>query len=53
MLLNVMVEEFQHLARQDHSCGILVTRTGPGQFTVELSEQVPYGLTWETDTLSR
>ncbi|MFD1214840.1 hypothetical protein ACFQ36_22700 [Arthrobacter sp. GCM10027362] len=47
MLLNLVVEEFQNLARQDPGCGILVTRTGPGQFTVELSEQVPYGLTWE------
>ncbi|MFD1212759.1 hypothetical protein ACFQ36_12005 [Arthrobacter sp. GCM10027362] len=44
-LLNIVVEEFQHLARQDPGCGILVTKTGPGQFTVELSEHVPYGLT--------
>lgn len=46
-LLGLVVEEFQQLARQDSGCGILVSRTGPGQFTVELSEQVPYGLTWE------
>lgn len=49
-LLDLVVEELQHLARQDYRCGILVTKTGPGQFTAELSEQVPYGLTWETRT---
>ena len=41
-LLNLAVEEVQHLARRDHDCGIVVTRTGAGQFTVELSEHVPY-----------
>jgi hypothetical protein len=41
-LPNLAVEEVQHLARRDHDCGIVVTRTGAGQFTVELSEHVPY-----------
>lgn len=50
MLLDLVVEELQHLARQDATCGILVTRTAPGRFSVELSEQVPYGLTWEIGT---
>ncbi|MCG2624709.1 hypothetical protein LVY72_22735 [Arthrobacter sp. I2-34] len=50
MLLDLVVEELRHLARQDRSCGILVTRTAPGRFCVELSDQVPYGLTWETGT---
>ena len=47
LLLDLVVEEFQQLARRDPGCGILVTRKGPGRFTVELSEQVPYGVTWE------
>ncbi|MCG2621971.1 hypothetical protein LVY72_08580 [Arthrobacter sp. I2-34] len=46
-LLNAAVEELQHLARQQNGPGILVTKTGPGQFTVELSQTVPYGLTIE------
>lgn len=50
LLLDLVVEELRHLARQDRDCGILATRTGPGQFTVELSEQVPYGSTRETGT---
>ncbi|MEO5778915.1 MAG: hypothetical protein ABIQ22_03960 [Arthrobacter oryzae] len=49
-LLDVVVEEFQHLARQDRRHGILVTKTGPGKFTVELSDHVPYGLTLEACT---
>ncbi|NKX51513.1 hypothetical protein HER39_13225 [Arthrobacter deserti] len=47
-LLNAVVEEMQHLAGQEGTCGILVTKTGPGQFTVELSEDVPFGVTEET-----
>jgi hypothetical protein len=46
-LLNAVVDEFQHLARQEGGLGILVTKTGSGQFSVELSEKVPYGLTIE------
>jgi hypothetical protein len=46
-LLNAVVEEMQELASQDGVCGILVTKTGPGQFTVELTEDVPFGVTEE------
>ncbi|MGM0931061.1 MAG: hypothetical protein ACQEXN_15345 [Actinomycetota bacterium] len=46
-LLNDTVEELQRLARMEGAAGILVTKTGPGQFTAELSEAVPYGITWE------
>ncbi|GLB68760.1 hypothetical protein [Arthrobacter mangrovi] len=46
-LLNDVVEELLHLACQQGGPGILVTRTGPGQFSVELSDNVPYGLTFE------
>jgi len=46
-LLNAVVEEMQELATQDGVCGILVTKTGPGQFTVELTEDVPFGVTEE------
>ncbi|MET4147499.1 hypothetical protein [Arthrobacter sp. UYCo732] len=49
-LLDIVVEEFQHLARQEGHCGILVTKKGPGKFTVELSDHVPYGLTLEACT---
>ncbi|MFT4471335.1 hypothetical protein ACMX2H_15640 [Arthrobacter sulfonylureivorans] len=47
-LLNAAVEELQKIAAIDADCGILVTRTGPGQFTVELSDDVPYGITQES-----
>jgi hypothetical protein len=46
-LLNAAVKELQDLARPEGSAGILVTQTGPGQFTVELSHNVPHGLTLE------
>ncbi|MFE4229993.1 hypothetical protein ACFRJ8_19140 [Arthrobacter sp. NPDC056886] len=46
-LLNAAVVELQHLARSEGVRGILVTRTGPGQFIAELSATVPYGLTLE------
>ncbi|WP_139006991.1 hypothetical protein [Arthrobacter crystallopoietes] len=46
-LINDTVEELQHLARQEGHLGILVTKTAPGEFTVELTEDVPYGLTLE------
>ncbi len=36
------------LARERGTAGILATRWGPGLFTLELSENVPYGETWET-----
>lgn len=46
-LLNAAVEEFQREAAIDRLYGVLVTKTGPGQYTVELSDQVPYGITEE------
>ncbi|NKX56359.1 hypothetical protein [Arthrobacter mobilis] len=47
-LLNAVVEDLQQLARREGRYGILVTKTGPGRFTVELSEDVPFGVTEET-----
>jgi hypothetical protein len=47
-LLNAVVEEMQQLASSEGHYGILVTKTGPGKFTVELSEDVPFGVTEET-----
>lgn len=46
-LLDAAVEELQYLARQQDGPGILVIRTGPGRFTVELGQNVPYGFTLE------
>jgi hypothetical protein len=34
-------------AMQERGRGILITRHGPGQFTVALSDAVPFGLTRE------
>ncbi|WP_139007257.1 hypothetical protein [Arthrobacter crystallopoietes] len=45
--LDIVVEDLRHLAVNKGTHGILVTKTGPGQFTVELSENVPYGITEE------
>jgi hypothetical protein len=45
--LNAAVEELQLRARADGTRGILVTRTGTGRYTVELSPAVPYGFTEE------
>lgn len=45
--LNAAVNELQLRARADRSHGILVTRTGAGRYTVELSREVPYGFTEE------
>lgn len=46
-LLNIAVEELQRQAVEEGTGGILVTRTGVGRFTVELTEVVPYGVTDE------
>jgi hypothetical protein len=46
-LLDIVVDELQRHAVEEGTHGILVTKTGPGQFTVELSEDVPYGVTEE------
>ncbi|MCG2624279.1 hypothetical protein LVY72_20525 [Arthrobacter sp. I2-34] len=45
--LNEAVQELQVLAAVERSRGILVTRTGAGRYTVELSREVPYGFTEE------
>lgn len=47
-LLDIVVDELQRHALEERSQGILVTKTGPGQFTVELSDKVPFGVTEET-----
>jgi len=44
-LLNSTVEEFQRAAAIDGLYGVLVTKTGPGEYSVELSDEVPYGTT--------
>lgn len=49
--LNAAVHELQPLAKHNGLRGILVTRTGTGRYTVELSTSVPYGLTQETTTV--
>jgi hypothetical protein len=46
--LNSAVELARHQAMQDGRHGILVTRLGPGSFTVALSAEVPYGVTQES-----
>jgi hypothetical protein len=45
--LNAAVHELQLRARVERTSGILVTRTGAGRYTVELSRDVPYGFTEE------
>lgn len=47
-LLDIVVDELQRHAVAEGTQGILVTKTGPGQFTVELSDEVPFGVTEET-----
>lgn len=47
--LNAAASELQHLAKHNPVRGILVTRLAPGRYTVELSTDVPYGLTQERD----
>ena len=46
--LEAVVNDLQELAMLPGSHGILVTRHGPGNYTVALSEQVPFGVTRET-----
>lgn len=45
--LNRAVEAAQKIASGQGRIGILVTRFGFSSFTVELSPEVPYGLTLE------
>ncbi|ADX74789.1 hypothetical protein D7Z96_14735 [Pseudarthrobacter phenanthrenivorans] len=46
--LNASVQQLRDLARENPTRGILVTKRGAGHFTLELSDQVPYGQTWES-----
>ncbi|MDP9985840.1 hypothetical protein J2S98_000985 [Arthrobacter oryzae] len=45
--LNASIQRLQGLAQQEPFRGILVTHQGPGRYSVKLSDQVPYGETWE------
>lgn len=46
--LNASIQQLLAQAQEDPVRGILVTKHGPGRFTVELNDQVPYGETWES-----
>lgn len=45
--LNSRVKELQAKALAQGAAGILVTKHGPGRFTLELSPEVPFGYTHE------
>ncbi|MBE4718015.1 hypothetical protein [Pseudarthrobacter sp. AB1] len=45
--LEAAVRHLQEIAVLAGTHGILITRNGPGHFTAELSEQVPFGMTRE------
>jgi len=45
--LTAAIRELQRLAEAEKRRGILVTSTGNGCFTAELSDAVPYGFTHE------
>ncbi|BAS14227.1 hypothetical protein AHiyo8_25300 [Arthrobacter sp. Hiyo8] len=47
--LAAAVEAVRQAALAERRCGILITRHGAGKYTVGLSEDVPFGLTWERD----
>jgi hypothetical protein len=47
--LNTAVDKAREKAMTDGRHGILVTRHGYSSFTVELSPEVPYGLTQERE----
>ncbi|WP_427132711.1 hypothetical protein [Pseudarthrobacter sp. S9] len=42
--LDAAVRNLQEIAVLTGTHGILITRNGPGHFTAELSDQVPYGI---------
>lgn len=46
--LNSSVRQLLAAAKENPIRGILVTKHGPGRFSVELNDQVPYGETWES-----
>jgi hypothetical protein len=45
--LDAAVHRLQEVALLTGTHGILVTRLGPGRYTVALSDQVPFGMTRE------
>ena len=45
--LQAAVRHLQEIAVLTGTHGILITRHGPGKFTAELSEHVPFGMTHE------
>ncbi|WP_427006034.1 hypothetical protein [Pseudarthrobacter sp. H2] len=45
--LQAAVRHLQEIAVLTGTHGILITRNGPGNFTAELSEHVPFGMTRE------
>lgn len=47
--LDAAVAAMSEQAILDGRRGILVTRHAPGTFTIELSDEVPFGLTHERD----
>ncbi|MDQ0870982.1 hypothetical protein QFZ70_003455 [Arthrobacter sp. V1I9] len=46
--LNASIHQLQSMTQEYPFRGILVTKHGLGHFSVELSDQVPYGETWES-----
>lgn len=47
--LAAAVDTVRQAALTERRCGILITRHGPGKYTVSLSDDVPFGLTRERD----
>lgn len=47
--LSAAVDAVLESALEERRCGVLVTRRGPGSFTVSLSHDVPFGLSREHD----
>jgi hypothetical protein len=45
--IDAAVRRLQEVALLTGTHGILVTRIGPGRYTVALSDQVPFGMTRE------
>lgn len=46
-VLSAAIERVREAAAGNTSRGILVTRHAPGDFSIRLSDEVPYGLTRE------
>jgi len=51
--LDRLVDDAIQHALYNPGRGILVTRSGPGSFTIELSDEVPQGAITERDLASR